>query len=246
MAKMLKAFFLAWMLVCAAGAHAALIGRDLGGTPAFDAYYDTELDITWLADANYAKTSGFAPDGWMPFAQATSWVAGLDIYGVTGWRLPTVAPVNGTSFQYGYSEDGTTDFGFAPTGVGWGKASELGHMFYVTLGNTAYLGGFECTPPCALTNTGPFVNLQSHGYWSGTPCGQPDCVWMLETWNGRQVGFFGLSQGGLHAWAVHPGDVAAVPEPPAVALMALGVLALALRRRNTSAPAEPLRQRSAP
>ncbi len=39
--------------------HAALQGRDLDGNLAtFEAYYDTVLDITWLADANYAMTIG--------------------------------------------------------------------------------------------------------------------------------------------------------------------------------------------
>ena len=64
--------------------HAALLGRDLGGSPAFDAYYDTELDITWLADANYAKTSGAVPDGYMTHADALAWTAGLSIHGISG------------------------------------------------------------------------------------------------------------------------------------------------------------------
>ena len=39
-----------------------LLGRDLDGdlTNGFEAYYDTVLDITWLADAHYALTSGYA------------------------------------------------------------------------------------------------------------------------------------------------------------------------------------------
>ena len=33
--------------------HAALEGRDLDGSAgSFEAYYDTVLDITWLADGN--------------------------------------------------------------------------------------------------------------------------------------------------------------------------------------------------
>lgn len=38
--------------------ESTLQGRDLDGNLAtFEAYYDTVLGITWLADANYAKTS---------------------------------------------------------------------------------------------------------------------------------------------------------------------------------------------
>jgi hypothetical protein len=52
-----------------------------------EAYYDTVLDITWLADANYAGTT-------MNWTTATAWAAGLDPYGsgITGWRLPNTNP----------------------------------------------------------------------------------------------------------------------------------------------------------
>lgn len=42
-------------------AQAALLGRASltpGGTD-YQAVYDTDLNITWLADANYAQTSGY-------------------------------------------------------------------------------------------------------------------------------------------------------------------------------------------
>ena len=54
-------------------AQAALQGRDLNGSAAsFEAYYDTVLDITWLADANYAQTSGYDADGRMTWSNATT------------------------------------------------------------------------------------------------------------------------------------------------------------------------------
>ena len=46
-------------------AHASLVGR-LPSTPGgtdFQAAYDTVLDITWLADANYAITEDFGVAG---------------------------------------------------------------------------------------------------------------------------------------------------------------------------------------
>jgi hypothetical protein len=40
--------------------QAGLIGRDLDtNTAGFEAYYDDILDITWLADSNYAYTSRY-------------------------------------------------------------------------------------------------------------------------------------------------------------------------------------------
>jgi len=67
----------------AGSADAALVGR-LAATPGgtdYQAYYDEDADLTWLADANAA--------GVMNWVNANNWAANLDIDGVTGWRLPT-------------------------------------------------------------------------------------------------------------------------------------------------------------
>jgi len=55
-------------LVLSTSANAALLER-LGGL----AYYDTEADLTWLADANYAQTSGYDADGLMTWQQSMDW-----------------------------------------------------------------------------------------------------------------------------------------------------------------------------
>ena len=56
--------------------------------------YDTTLNITWLRNANYAKSSGYDSDGLMTFNQASSWAASLIYGGIGGWRLPTFDPAN--------------------------------------------------------------------------------------------------------------------------------------------------------
>jgi hypothetical protein len=69
-------------------ANAALISR-AGG----QAYWDDVLNITWLADANYAKTSAYDVDGLMTWAASLEWIASLNAanhLGVNVWRLPTV------------------------------------------------------------------------------------------------------------------------------------------------------------
>ena len=48
-------------------ANAELIDRG-GGL-----IYDTELDITWLQDANYARTSAYDDDGMITWYEATAW-----------------------------------------------------------------------------------------------------------------------------------------------------------------------------
>lgn len=45
----------------------------------------TVLGITWLTDANYAKSNGDYADSYMKWTEANAWAARLDINGVTGW-----------------------------------------------------------------------------------------------------------------------------------------------------------------
>ena len=77
-------------------AQATLISR-LGG----QAYYDTVLDITWLANANLAASntfgvSGISTDGKMTWNTATGaggWIEGMNnvsYLGFSDWRLPTL------------------------------------------------------------------------------------------------------------------------------------------------------------
>ncbi len=87
------------------------------------------LKITWLKDANYAKTSGYGADGGMDWSAANAWAAGLGYFDSvrnvtwTDWRLPTVGPV-GAAFDYNESTNGTTDVSFGNTSPN----SEMAYM----------------------------------------------------------------------------------------------------------------------
>jgi len=83
------------MLALSGAAQSALINRG-GGM-----IYDTTANITWLADMNYAVTSGYAAsgvapgsmgeiytDGRMGWAAAKSWADNLVYGGFSDWRLP--------------------------------------------------------------------------------------------------------------------------------------------------------------
>ena len=213
--------------------ESTLESRDLDGDAAtFEAYYDTTLDITWLADANAADTS-------MNWANAKAWAAGLDINGITGWRLPLLSPINGSSFNLTFSTDGTTDYGTATTTTngtdgGWrdgsgNPVSEMGHMFYVTLAN---LGACDPTLPwctlqsgSGLSNTGPFSNMaQPRLHWSGTELPVWGGGYGFSFVNGWQLGEDDRDL--QYAWAVHSGDVGAVPVPAAVWLFGSGLIGL--------------------
>lgn len=161
--------------------------------------YDTDLNITWLSDANYAKTSGYDADGAMNWSDANTWAAGLNVGGVSGWRLPTVDP---------------TCSGFCTT-------SEMGHLFYIELGGTARHSIFESSDP----DLALFTHIQSYYYWFGTEYSpDPDFAWDFDPSYGHEAP--GGKEFDLFAWAVHDGDVGLIPEPEMYAMMFIGLLAM--------------------
>lgn len=235
------AILLAGLLITGS-AQAALIDRG-GGL-----IYDDVLNITWLQDANYAKTSGYDDDGLMTWDEANSWATGLNIDGVTGWRLPKTNPINGASYDYNYSFDGSTDGGYNISAGGSAYAgstgSEMAFLFYSALGNVGYYGfdgaATGCTAPdYCLRNTESFNNIQipfTGGYWSVSGFMESaDTAWFFSFYDGYQ-GNYVKSSSALYAWAVHDGDVAAaaIPEPAisALFLAGLGLIGLMSQRRR--------------
>jgi len=166
-------------------AQAALQDRDLDGNGEVDAFYDTDLDITWLRDADVNDK--------MFWGVAVAWAEGFTFAGYDDWRLPT----------------SDTCAGFNCTN------SEMGHLWYVELGNPT--GG-------PMTNSGGFQNLYPTPYWSGTAREpNPDvAAWYFNPGNGFQAFAGHLSY--YHAMAVAEGDIGApVPEPGTYALMLAGL-----------------------
>jgi len=196
-------------------AQAALIDRG-GGL-----IYDSTLNVTWLKDANYAKTSGYDSKGRMTWANAVTWADNLSYFDAirnvtyTDWRLPTTTDLGapGCDWTYGGTE------------CGWNvnpASSEMAHLYHVSLGNLsifttttdysgAYAGGSN--PNSTLDYVGPFINFQPYVYWSGTEYA-PDTgfAWAFATLDGSQGAIHRFRS--LYALAVRPGDVAAAAVPP--------------------------------
>ena len=186
-------------------ANAALVSR-LGGL----AYYDTEADLTWLADANNAQTSGHDADGRMTWTDANAWAASLDVAGVTGWRLadtlqPDASCGTQSSVSYGYNCTG----------------SEMGNLFYNVLGGSAY----NSITTIHNANYDLFSNVQSGDYWSATEYAPLTYGAWNFTMNGGYQGYSGKTVN-YYAWAVQSGDVSAVPVPTAVWLFGSGLVGL--------------------
>jgi hypothetical protein len=180
-------------------AHAALVDRG-GGL-----IYDTDLNVTWLADADYARTSGYAgtlygpgSDGKMTWSQAEAWVSHLVYHDplrnvdLKGWRLPaTQQPDQTCSFQ-----SGNDSFGYNCTG------SELGHLFYKELGGKAASSiGRAHNASYSL-----FTQAPASLYWSGTEYA-PDAsrAWGFMFDSGSSI--IGGKGNRMYVLPVRPGDV---------------------------------------
>lgn len=187
-------------LSLAVSANAALIDRG-GGL-----IYDADLNITWLANANV--------NGPMTWNDAMTWASNLSYYDsvrnitYTDWRLPTtLRPDSACVAQNG--------------GYYFCTGSEMGHLFYNELGGTDQI-------PISTghnSNYGLFQNIQAYYYWSGTVYeSDPAAAWSFDFANGST--YAGAISYDFYAFAVRPGDVAAVPIPAAFCLFGSGLIGL--------------------
>lgn len=235
----MKARRFTWFLVSIVGflssspaTHAALVSRLSG-----QAVYDTDLDITWLANANLALTETFglptqhdylgaSPEyidtrfGTTTYTVASDYVIQMNAYnggsgylGVNTWRLPWTPQIDptceGADPINGY--DGCT-------------GSELGHLFLVEF------GGPLSDPDAAL-----FSNLTGGLYWSSSV----DSSDSLRAWAtfaspyiSTQVSWYWYDTAKI--LPVVDGDVFAAPVPAAGYLLLSGLISLGCSARLRS------------
>jgi hypothetical protein len=255
MPRILTNSLLIAITIMAFPAQAALQARDLNSDSVADAYYDTVLNITWLKNANLAKSNTFGlpsttsspgvdilgagglavvTSGAMQYPLISSWLGGMNdqqYLGYGDWRLPSIKPINPNGiFDFTMSNSGATDGGTnisAPgTPYAGSTSSEMAYMYYNNL--VSYGGG---------GGSSLFDNLGNGYYWSNqerfiAPFGQMGFSFSsgVQISVGRDVPSF--------VWAVRNGDsgtvVSPVPEPETWGMMmaGLGLLGVMARRKK--------------
>jgi hypothetical protein len=200
-------------------------------------FYDSTLDVTWLADMNASGT--------LAWGDALAWADALTVGGFDDWRLPSIIDSGAAGCDLNF--DGGTDCGYNTQTQVAGQYSEWAHLYYVTLGNLGFCAPGGNTPDTCegpqpgwgLSNTAHFQDMQAAIHWSATDyTAQGGTAWVFYAADGYQ------SRAGkgvaLNAVALRTGDVlrdvGTVPEPQglALALTALAGLGAALRRRRAA------------
>ncbi|MBL8316398.1 MAG: hypothetical protein JNK55_21930 [Rubrivivax sp.] len=194
----------------------------VNGTPM--AYYDSALDISWLADANYAQTVGAPGSGsngtFRSWYDAMAWVDDLSVNGVTGWRMPHM----------------DTTCGFPNYGSCNRLLDEFHYLFMTELQGSY---GYSITDAHG-PNYDLFRNIQSYVYWSETEFSVSPgwvSVWSSQAeypGTAPKIPIFPVGAP-YFVWAVHDGDVGARPvisAPTTLMLVLLGLCAVQLSRRG--------------
>lgn len=205
-----------------------LQSRDLDHDGIVDAFYDTQLNITWLRKIEVSGKSQ---------AQAVDWIGQLTFAGYDDWRLPEIN--RGTLGSCPIWPDPTSgsDCGYnVLTKIGDTVYSEIAHLYYVTLGNKAACapGEYPCFtyplgPGEGLTNTALFIDL-IRDPWYVISVPKDGKLWNFGMYSGYQTDWFGTARGDLAVMAVRDGDVAsAIPEPSTWMLFILAGIMLIRR-----------------
>lgn len=186
----------------------SLISKITAVTPT---YNDAHFGLRTLGAADFDTSNGRV--SWWGGLAFVDYLNSINYGGSDQWRLPTLAnKVDGFNTPINGVEAG----------------DEITELFYHELGGTEVN---------SIPDTAFFDNEQSYVYWTGTEVGGnlPNFGWAFYTSIGYQYSF-SRNNFNFHAWAVTPGQVAAVPEASSYAMLLVGfaVMGAVVRRRRAA------------
>lgn len=225
-------FVFIWGVLAAWNANAALVTNPDGQT-----VYDTDLNITWVSNANLAASNTFGlakntylsidgyggsvilTNGSMTWGGAQTWIAAMNssnYLGYSDWRLPSTTDMGTPGCNYSTN---STDCGYNSTG------SEMSHLYYSELANKGFYDNAGSPQPgYGLANKGPFTNFEAAYYWSGQDESTPGNAWaFMFGYGGQQPQYKSYY---LYALAVRDGQVASIPIPASILLLFPGFFTL--------------------
>ncbi|MFQ6332928.1 PEP-CTERM sorting domain-containing protein [Methylophilus sp. 3sh_L] len=192
----------------------------ISNTPNF--YSPTGTYIISASDfSSNGSTSWFGAIAYINYLNSISYAGGNQ------WHLPTIID-RGTPGCDFFAYSGT-DCGYNSATNGTAKGDELAELYYQELGSLASKDIYgDNQPDYGIKDpNNTFVNEQSSLYWSGTESApNADGAWGFGTNYGYQspsVKNDSFTNSLFYAWAVSPGQIAAVPEPESVAMLLAGI-----------------------
>lgn len=215
--------------------QAALQSR-AGGT----LIYDTDLNITWVADARLFKTE---------LAKDPNLVDKIIANVVT---VPSLTGISHTLTRNDFdTEGGKVDNELARTEIGmmtwWGATAWANNLEYGDITGWRVAGGGEMyhliyeefqrdgNLPLSESHNAYydlFVNIPVTGpFWHGEATVEDGYEYTWRMWvDGISISSYLDSY--AYAWAYHPGDIAPVPAPAAIWLFGSGLFSIALLRKR--------------
>jgi hypothetical protein len=200
------------LLIFWTSAPAALIDNGSG------LIYDTVLNITWAQPESQPALSS------RTWEDANVWASDLTLGGVSGWRLPYISVAAGAG-----PLDQPVDCSISTETEC--RDNELGYMYYYNLGGTESQAPVNSGDPnLALF---PTLSASNDFYWTGTEI-DSSSAWYFIFISGEQS--FTIKDYVFYlSWAVHEGNISAVPVPAAVWLFGSGLLGLIQVTRKKAA-----------
>jgi hypothetical protein len=171
-----------------ANAGLTVIGTATYNGNNYNLIYEDDQGLIWL---DYTYSTGSNWDDYKKWASglnasgalSCNFNPGISITWKGDWRLP-----NSVDGARRWGCDGTTTAGFNIT------SSEMGHLFYKSLGNQGCYDinkklepGWGADAAWGLKNKGPFVNLYPETYWSNTEySAYTEQAWSFSFFSGSQ------------------------------------------------------------